>query len=355
MKDIFEKALENCAEEGAWPVSRRVDESRSPADRQSRPTGYRFSPAWKPGFASLVLAVLLTTTAHAAVPKAEAIVTGAEITVGDVFEGAGAHAGRYLAPAPAVGRSKTLDANDLQRISDAFDLGWKPSEGKDHVTVRRETSAVDRYAIEAALQEAIADQMDGQSFDLDLEDKNVSLTLPPKAERTVAASEVRIDLQKNAFTAVLSAPAGAENPTARKQITGRLYALQKVPVLKNPAQKGDLISMTDIDYVDMRASDVPSSVIADADHLVGRTPRRNLGAMKPLGAADIESPTLVKKGDLVTVALQSGTLGLTMQARAMQNGAIGDTVRVVNTASNRQLDGVVTGAQSVSLKLPSAM
>jgi flagella basal body P-ring formation protein FlgA len=190
---------------------------------------------------------------------------------------------------------------------------------------------------------------------MEIDDKSIVLALPAKTEKTVAASEIRVDLQKNSFTAVLSAPAGAEHPAVRKKISGRLYALEKIPVLKNQAKAGDIISAADIDYVDMRTNDVPVSVIANVDHLIGRTPRRAIAAMKPLNLADVEAVTLVKKGDPVTVALQSGSLGLTLQGRALQNGSAGDTVRIVNTISNRQFEAVVTGSQTVSLKLPSAL
>jgi flagella basal body P-ring formation protein FlgA len=75
--------------------------------------------------------------------------------------------------------------------------------------------------------------------------------------------------------------------------------------------------------------------------------------MRPVAVADIEAPALVKKGDLVTVVLKSGMLNLTVQGRAMQGGAEGDSVHVINTASNRLMEGVVTGQQTVAVQAPS--
>jgi flagella basal body P-ring formation protein FlgA len=92
----------------------------------------------------------------------------------------------------------------------------------------------------------------------------------------------------------------------------------------------------------------------DAADLLGRTPRRGIAAMKPVSAADVMVPPLVKKGELVTVALQDGSISLTLQGRAMQNGAEGDIIRVVNTGSNKIVDGIVTGTQAVRVRSSSS-
>ena len=69
-------------------------------------------------------------------------------------------------------------------------------------------------------------------------------------------------------------------------------------------------------------------------------------------AGDVAAPQVVKKGDTVTVTLKTNALNLTMQGRALQNGAEGDTVRIINTASNRTVDAIVTGPQTVTVTTP---
>jgi flagella basal body P-ring formation protein FlgA len=305
-------------------------------------------------FFATAIAALLAGNAYGATPRAGSTVSGEAITVGDVFSDAGDYAGRYLAPAPVPGGHITLGARDLTRISDAFNLGWKPASPDEKVVVRRDSADIDGYAMQAALQEKLAERLSGQKFDIELADAALSMHLPPDAEKTVEAKDIKVDLQKEAFTATLSAPAGAETPLAKKEVSGRVFLLAEVPVLKNPLRAGDLIDAHDIEYVDMHAADVSASTVVDAEKLIGRTPRRGIAAMKPVSAADIETPVVVKKGDLVTVALKSGALDLTMQGRAMQNGAEGEVVRIVNTASNRPLEGIVTGPQTVAIRAPSA-
>ena len=65
----------------------------------------------------------------AAMPKAESIVTGDRITLGDVFDGVDSQqSSYYLAPAPQPGKELVLDVNDLSRISHALKLGWESSD-----------------------------------------------------------------------------------------------------------------------------------------------------------------------------------------------------------------------------------
>lgn len=51
----------------------------------------------------------------------------------------------------------------------------------------------------------------------------------------------------------------------------------------------------------------------------------------------------VRRGENVTLAYQMPGMSLTMRARAMEDGAVGQTIRLVNTSSNRTIDAVVTG------------
>jgi hypothetical protein len=51
----------------------------------------------------------------------------------------------------------------------------------------------------------------------------------------------------------------------------------------------------------------------------------------------------VRRGETVTLVYAAPGLALNMRARALEDGAVGDSIRFLNTASNRQIDAVVTG------------
>lgn len=303
------------------------------------------TPDGKSLFMALLLTVMVVGKAWAGdiTPRSESIVVNDVITVGDVFDGAGRHAEHVLAPAPALGSEMVLSAHDLTRISDAFGFGWKPQSGMDKTVIRRDAQEIDRFQIEAALQEKLAAALPGQKFETVLE-RSGSLFIPPHEIAALSVEDLRFDLARGTFRASLEAG------KTRREITGQLHLLTSVPVLAQPRRAGDVLTKADITWVDMRAADVAAHTIIDAAQITGLSPRRNLAALRPLSAADMVQPMLVKKGDMVTVTLQSGSIHLTTQAKALENGASGELVKVMNMSSRQVLDAEVTGQQSVTIR-----
>lgn len=307
---------------------------------------------------ALLAAMMLTAPGPAAFAgaslKGSVVLSGGSLTVGDVFEGAGNAAGHYLAPAPAYGKTMTLTPQDLLRISNAFNLGWLPSGPARAITVSRDAREIDKYQIQAALQERLAADMQGRQFDVELNTDTSGFYLPSGMPATVEVKEIRYDVSKNDFRALVTAPAGAENPAVKREVSGRLYALATIPVLNKSLRAGDVISANDVQYVEMRAGDVSTSMVVDAEKLIGQTPRRGIAAMKPVSASDVVQPLAVKKGEMVTMTLQNSMIQLTAQGRALQDGAAGEIVRVINTSSNQVVEAIVTAERTVAVTPPSA-
>jgi len=51
----------------------------------------------------------------------------------------------------------------------------------------------------------------------------------------------------------------------------------------------------------------------------------------------------VRRGETVTLQYAAPGISLSMRARALEDGAVGDSVRFLNTSSNRTIEAVVTG------------
>ncbi|MBY0563437.1 MAG: flagella basal body P-ring formation protein FlgA [Hyphomonadaceae bacterium] len=80
---------------------------------------------------------------------------------------------------------------------------------------------------------------------------------------------------------------------------------------------------------------------------------QHVQVVRPGGARAMVAPTngggrsiadaAIRRGELVSLSYEAPGMMLTMRARALEDGAVGQTVRLVNTASNRTIDAVVTG------------
>ncbi len=131
-------------------------------------------------------------------------------------------------------------------------------------------------------------------------------------------------------------------------VTGVVARTQRYAVVNRAIDRGELIGEADIAYMEAPAVSA-RGFVTDADALVDKSARRALAANKPIRAADVETPTLVKKGAIVTLTYQVDGLRMTHQGVAMHNGGAGDVVSVRNIKSDRTLKGVVADRNLVSI------
>lgn len=305
-----------------------------------------------PDFRRLLMMVAMTAVmaskawAGDVTPKYDSTVTADVVTVGDVFDGVTRSAEHVLAPAPALGEELKLSAYDLKRIADAFGYDWQPQSNMDQVVIRRDALEIDRYQIEAALQEKLSQTLPGRRFELTLDNSSRGFYVAPTETAALDVLEMTTDVSRAQFRATVAAG------ETKRIVSGQFFLVTQVPVLQNPVRSGEIISDADVTFVDIREKDLSAKTMLDASQLVGKSARRSLPALRTLSASDVTEPMLVKKGELVTVTLQSASLHLTAQGKALENGAAGATVRVLNTASNQVLEGVVTGTQNILVGLP---
>lgn len=297
---------------------------------------------------AVAMMALMVSHAEAATLHSEALVSGPNLTVGDLFTDAGIHADYALAPAPAPGKTLVLRSADLTRVASTFGIDWQPQTGLEQTVVKSAREAIDRAELKKALQVAAGEA----NIELQLPEVLNNLYVPTGAAGSFAVENINIDDSRQSFSARVSLPDGAGGQRV-ENINGRAFRVINVPVLKEAMKGGDVIGVGDVEYVALRRDMVPADTLLDAAQLIGMSPRRTAAAGKALQANDLDAPMLVRKGQLVTVTLKNGAIALSLQGRAMQNGGSGDMVRILNTSSNQVVEGIVTGEQTVSVTPPA--
>jgi flagella basal body P-ring formation protein FlgA len=276
------------------------------------------------------------------------------IRLGDLFNGAVPNPTRPVAEAPAPGESVTLDASWLAAMARYVALPWQPQTRFDQVRVTRDGIAIEPGTVKIALLQALSARGRTGEFDIDFDGDVPHLMLPTSAEPTVAVERMTYDPSSGRFAAAIVAPAmGPAEVNAT--VTGRVYNLIDVPVLNQRMSPGDTVTAGDISWISMPSDRVPLGVITEMGDLTGKTPRRPLRAQQPIRSNDLMNAIAVTKGSLITVALEGANMSLTIQGKALQNCAVGDTIRVVNNLSNRTLDAVVVSASRVAVRAPNAI
>lgn len=286
--------------------------------------------------------------AHAIGLKENSIVESGEITLGDVFYNLPRDEDRVLGAAPRPGQNMVLNARTLLRIALAMDLPWRPSNSTDSITLTRAATVIDYDQITDSLKQALAESGMNGNYDMAIPAQYQKIILPQDQPATLEVTRFTTDADRKTFQATIAAPS-KDNPIQQFQINGRISAVIEVPVLSENVHAGEVIRDHHIKYMNVKERDFSRDMIVETEQLIGMTARRVVIADRPIRSAEIIAPQVIERGEIVTLAVNAGFMKLTAQARALQDGAKGDIIRVVNTASNQTVRAVVTGERQVAV------
>ncbi|HCQ71237.1 MAG: flagella basal body P-ring formation protein FlgA [Alphaproteobacteria bacterium] len=298
-----------------------------------------------------ILAVLafISTDAMAVSLRQQSVISGDVIRLGDLFHDLERNQDRVLGAAPRPGKSTTLSAKTLQRVAIAMDLPWRPSSASDYLTVTRAATVVSPETVEGALRTALSETMTDSLFNIAFTGAQPEVILPPEMPDAAEISELEYNAQSRWFEATIMAPS-KDNPVIQKRISGKIIPLAQIPTLKSSLRSGDVIGRHDIRMITVPMHSVNHDTYLRAEDLYGLTPRRIITAGSAIKEMDVEQPRIVQRGESVTMIYQHGGMRLTATGKAMEFGAKGDLIRVVNNQSSQSIDAIVTGTQEVTVK-----
>lgn len=282
--------------------------------------------------------------------KQNVMVDSAVIKLGDLFDRPITGGDTPIAQAPKPGQTVSLDARFLRQLMRAYHLDISNSETFDHVLVARKSQMIKSDEVTAAIVQAISERTE-QSANMDIvfDNGEVQFTLPTNVPATVAVQGLNFDAANNRFLAILAVP--ATGPTLyTQQVVGTVYEKTQVPVLKRLVSAGDTIQQDDIDWTSSRVDQLASNTVTDAQQMIGRIAKRPLRPGQLLRATDLISEPTVHKNDLITIAVQTRDMSLTVRGKALEDGAVGQTIHVMNVNTKKQLVGSVKDASTVLIQ-----
>jgi flagella basal body P-ring formation protein FlgA len=302
---------------------------------------------------TLSLAVLFfiagAKSAFAASLKPVATIEDNLLTAGDLFDGlSDSKASFVLGPAPLPGKDMTLNSKMLYHIASSLDLPWRPAHMGEQITVKRAATLISSHVIENEVIKNLKEKGIGGRFNVHFTGNTPQLILPHTEEAKFEVTRLNLDHQSDRFEANIVAPS-IENPVAQLNISGSVERLISVPVLKDTIRTGSLIGEHDIAFIDIKEKELQHDFVLNKENITGMTPRRIINAGKPIRTIELQPPQLVARGEMVTIIFKDNAMTLTAQGKALQSGAKGDIIRVVNTSSNRSIQTYVSGSKEVSV------
>jgi flagellar basal body P-ring formation protein FlgA len=271
------------------------------------------------------------------------------VRLGDLFQETLSDGDVAVSQAPKPGQTLTLDARFLQQVARAYRLEWKPASKYQKIMIGRMSQRITAPMVRTAIADAVQERIgSGSDLDVALDGGDLEFDLPTDVENSVAVSAINFDPISNRFAAILVAPADGP-PLIQRNVFGTVHEMAQVPVPTRLISAGEIIAADDLEWQPVHLARLSGNSLTDAQQLVGHMAKRPLKAGQVLRQSDIAVAPVVKKNDLIRVVVNTGQMTLSVQGKAMQDGALGQTIRVVNVNSNRQLSGTVVDAGTVNV------
>lgn len=296
-----------------------------------------------------VMSLSFSASSYATGLKENSLITGANITLGDVFYDLPSNSDKVLGTAPRPGKEITLNARTLLRVAIAMDLDWRPSSNSDRITLRRSATIVSEDIIIDTLKEEMTNKGVSGLYELHIPAEKAEMILPPSEAPQIEVRDLDVNREKNHFSATIVSPS-IENPKYTSYITGSIERMALVPVLRSPMRAGGVIGVRDIEMISIPQRTLKHNTIVSADSVIGTTPRRLVGAGQPILDSQVEAPQIIERGEFITMTFIQGPLQLTARGKALEHGAKGDIIRIVNTSTNKTLEGTVTADKEVTVR-----
>jgi flagellar basal body P-ring formation protein FlgA len=296
----------------------------------------------------LLLSCALAAPAAGATLRPMTTLAAPVVRLSDLFDDAGAAAARVLGPAPAPGGRIVVEAAQLAAIARQFGVDWKPASPADRAVLDRPGRILPREQALEAVRSAL--EAAGAPQDCDIELPGFAPPLvPAEATAQPVATQMDYDSASGRFTATLSVTGDGMAPV-NMRVAGRALETLELPVAAARLIAGTILRASDVRPARVRASLVRTEVAQIPAQAIGKALRHAVPAGQPLPLAELELPSLVQKGAAVLIQLDTAGLTLTGQGQALEPGAAGQRIRVLNPTSRAVVEAEVTGPDRVRVE-----
>jgi len=287
-------------------------------------------------------------TAPSVLLRADVVVEEDHVWLSDLFDGVPADLDKPVSASPPPGRARLFTAGLLRKFAQENGLDWEADHGRAKVRLERAGEAVSKERVIGEITLALRDAGVTGPLEVEVYNRFVNAILPRGMGYAIFVETMEHFPRDGRLTANIRVEAAnGQDFTAR--VMGRVHPLVQVPTLARSVLPGDIIQADDIAWQEKRAHQVNRTQVSNPDAIIGMQARRSLSAGMPILATDIEPNMVVKRRDVVTLVVESAAMRLTARGVALEDGALGDIVRIRNTTSDRVVEGRVAAAGLVEV------
>ncbi len=138
---------------------------------------------------------------------------------------------------------------------------------------------------------------------------------------------------------------------AKVKMYGTVHFFNTVVVTNSPLARHTIIEEEQLTTEFRDVSFLPDNFIADPGLAVGLETTRSLGKGAVFYSNFLKNPTLVRRGDRVTITAKNGAVKVSAPGEIRNSGGLGETVQVKNLLSRQIVQATVIDKDTVRVEL----
>ena len=287
----------------------------------------------------------------APVLRASIVVNGDLVRIGDVVDNAGTSARIAIYRAPDLGTTGSLPTAQVLAALRAHQVIGVDTKDIQAISVTRLARTLESKDIELQVAHALEHKGglgDAANLTLAFDREVQNLQLDVSNTGAMQLTSARYEPRNGRFDVAFEIANDSVSTPTKLRFTGTAIETVDAAVLTRNLDRGEVVKSADV-VVERRPKGEIGGEAASHDHVVGMQARRAVRAGQPLRTADLAKADLVVRDESVTLIFEAPGLFLTIRGKALENGAEGDIVNVINLTSQRTISGVVVGRARVSI------
>jgi flagella basal body P-ring formation protein FlgA len=284
--------------------------------------------------------------------RASVTVTSDVVRVGDLIDNAGSAALIPVYRSPDLGTTGTLTVGQVLSVLRAKQVIGVMTGDIKEVQVTRLARILATKDIENAVAAALERRFglgDAANITITFDRSVAEMRLDASNSGALQPVATRYDARSGRFDVTFEIANDGNAAPTKLRFTGTAIETVEVAVLTRDIDRAELLKSSDLSLERRPKAEVAGEP-ASRDRSIGMQLRRGMRAGTPIRAADLVRPDFVVRDQAVTIIYQVPGLYLTTRGKAIESGAEGDTVSVLNLQSKRTLTGIVTGRGQVTVQ-----
>ncbi|MBR0738655.1 flagellar basal body P-ring formation protein FlgA [Bradyrhizobium liaoningense] len=284
--------------------------------------------------------------------RASVAVSSDVVRVGDLIDNAGSAALIPVYRSPDLGTTGTLTVGQVLSVLRAKQVIGVMTGDIKEVQVTRLARTLASKDLETAVASALERRFglgDAANITVTFDRGIADMRLDASNTGALQPVATRYDARGGRFDVTFEINNDSSPTPTKLRFTGTAIETVEVAVLTRDIDRTELLKASDV-ALERRPKAEVTGEPASRDRTLGMQLRRPMRAGMPIRVADIVKPDFVVRDQAVTIIYQVPGVYLTTRGKAIESGAEGDTVSVINLQSKRTLTGIVTGRGQVTIQ-----